>query len=177
MLKRLHKIVGISVCLIVIHLSITGIILMYPKTFKLQDTYYTNSYISNLYDMSMITDVRSFDGIEEDLGVIKSKIITSDMVIDTGINNIIGALKKDNLIFVLNDENILLTQESDYGLEVIREAKTPFTAISIGKDADKILLKGEEGKFYIVDESLSFSLTKNNEIEFYEMSIVLPDEE
>ena len=95
MLKRLHKIVGISVCLIVIHLSITGIILMYPKTFKLQDTYYTNSYISNLYDMSIITDVRSFDGIEEDLGVIKSKIITSDMVIDTGINNIIGAIKKD----------------------------------------------------------------------------------
>ena len=177
MLKRLHKTIGISVCLIVIHLSITGIILMYPNTFKLYDTYYTNSYISNLYDMHTIKDVRSFIGIEEDLGVIKSKIITSDMVIDTGINNIIGALKKDNLIFVLNDENILLIQESDYGLEVIREAKTPFTAVSIGKDADKILLKGEEGKFYIVDESLSFSLTKNNEIEFYEMSIVLPDEE
>ena len=150
---------------------------MYPKTFKLQDTYYTNSYISNLYDMSIITDVRSFDGIEEDLGVIKSKIITSDMVIDTGINNIIGAIKKDNLIFTLNDKNIVLIKESDYGLEVIRKVKIPFTAVSIGKDADKILLKEETGKFYIVDESLSFSLAKNNEIEFYEVSIVLPDEE
>ena len=177
MLKRLHKIVGISVCLIVIHLSITGIILMYPMTFKLQDTYYTNSYISNLYDMYMVTDVRSFYGLEEDLGVIKSKIITSDMVIDTGINNIIGALKKDNLIFTLNDKNIVLIKESDYGLEVIRKAKIPFTAVSIGKDADKILLKEETGKFYIVDESLTFSLVKNNEIDFYEMSIVLPDEE
>ena len=60
------------------------------------------------------------------------------MVIDTGINNIIGAIKKDNLIFTLNDKNIVLIQESDYGLEVIREAKIPFTAVSIGKDADKI---------------------------------------
>ena len=177
MLKRLHKIIGVSVCLIVIHLSITGIVLMYPNTFKLQDTYYTNSYISNLYDMYTITDVRVFDGLEEDLGVINSKIITSDMVIDTGINNIIGALKKDNLIFTLNDKNVLLIQESDFGLEIIRETKIPFTAVSIGKDEDKILVKEEAGKIYILDESLSFSLVKNNEIEFNEMVIVLPDEE
>ena len=177
MLKRLHKIIGVSVCLIVIHLSITGIVLMYPNTFKLQDTYYTNSYISNLYDMYTITDVRVFDGLEEDLGVINSKIITSDMVIDTGINNIIGALKKDNLIFTLNDKNVLLIQESDFGLEIIRETKIPFTAVSIGKDEDKILVKEEAGKIYILDESLNFSLVKNNEIEFNEMFIVLPDEE
>ena len=86
---------------------------MYPNTFKLYDTYYTNSYISNLYDMHTIKDVRSFIGIEEDLGVIESKIITSDMVIDIGINNIIGAIKKDNLIFTLNDKNIVLIKESD----------------------------------------------------------------
>ena len=50
------------------------------------------------------------------------------MVIDTGINNIIGAIKKDNLIFTLNDKNIVLIKESDYGLEIIRETKIPFTA-------------------------------------------------
>ncbi len=177
MLKKLHKIIGISVCLIVIHLSITGIILMYPNTFKLQDTYYTNSYISNLYDMYTASDVQSFVGAEEDLGVIKSKVITSDMVIDIGINNIIGALKKDNIIFVLNNKNIILIQESDYGLEVIKEEKIPFTALSIGKGEDKILLKGVDGKFYTVDESLSFSLFKKSEIEFKEMQPVMPEEE
>ncbi len=177
MLKKLHKIIGISVCLIVIHLSITGIILMYPNTFKLQDTYYTNSYISNLYDMYTASDVQSFVGAEEDLGVIKSKVITSDMVIDIGINNIIGALKKDNIIFVLNNKNIILIQESDYGLEVIKEEKIPFTALSIGKEEDKILLKGVDGKFYTVDESLSFSLFKKSEIEFKEMQPVMPEEE
>ena len=177
MLKKLHKIIGLSVCLIIIHLSITGIILMYPSTFKLQETYFKNRYISSLYDMYTVADVRALEAAEEDLGIIKSKAIVSDMVIETGINNILGALKADNLIFVLNNKKIILIQESDYGLEIIKDEKIPFTALSIGKDNDNILIKGTEDKFYIVNESLSFSLAKNNEIEFYEVPIVLPDEE
>ena len=177
MLKKLHKIIGLSVCLIVIHLSITGVILMYPGTFKLQDTYFKNRYISSLYDMYTVADVRALEAAEEDLGIIKSKAIVSDMVIETGINNILGALKADNLIFVLNNKKIILIQESDYGLEIIKDEKIPFTALSIGKDNDNILIKGTEDKFYIVNESLSFSLAKNNEIEFNETPLVLPEEE
>lgn len=177
MLKKLHKIIGLSVCLIIIHLSITGIILMYPSTFKLQETYFKNRYISSLYDMYTVADVRALEAAEEDLGIIKSKAIVSDMVIETGINNILGALKADNLIFVLNNKKIILIQESDYGLEIIKDEKIPFTALSIGKDNDNILIKGTEDKFYIVNENLSFSLAKNNEIEFNETPLVLPEEE
>ena len=177
MLKKLHKIIGLSVCLIVIHLSITGIILMYPSTFKLQETYFKNRYISSLYDMYTVADVRALEAAEEDLGIIKSKAIVSDMVIETGINNILGALKANNLIFVLNNKKLILIQESDYGLEIIKDEKIPFTALSIGKDNDNILIKGTEDKFYIVNENLSFSLAKNNEIEFNETPLVLPEEE
>ena len=177
MLKKLHKIIGLSVCLIIIHLSITGIILMYPSTFKLQDTYFKNRYISSLYDMHTVADVRALEAAEEDLGIIKSKAIVSDMVIETGINNILGALKANNLIFVLNNKKLILIQESDYGLEIIKDEKIPFTALSIGKDNDNILIKGTEDKFYIVNENLSFSLAKNNEIEFNETPLVLPEEE
>ena len=177
MLKKLHKIIGLSVCLIIIHLSITGIILMYPSTFKLQETYFKNRYISSLYDMYTVADVRALEAAEEDLGIIKSKAIVSDMVIETGINNILGALKADNLIFVLNNKKIILIQESDYGLEIIKDEKIPFTALSIGKDNDNILIKGTKDKFYIVNENLSFSLAKNNEIEFNETPLVLPEEE
>jgi len=177
MLKKLHKIIGLSVCLIIIHLSITGIILMYPSTFKLQETYFKNRYISSLYDMYTVADVRALEAAEEDLGIIKSKAIVSDMVIETGINNILGALKADNLIFVLNNKKIILIQESDYGLEIIKDEKIPFTALSIGKDNDNILIKGTEDKFYKVNENLSFTLAKNNEIEFNETPLVLPEEE
>ena len=171
MLKKLHKIIGLSVCLIIIHLSITGIILMYPSTFKLQETYFKNRYISGLYDMYTVADVRALEAAEEDLGIIKSKAIVSDMVIETGINNILGALKANNLIFVLNNKKLILIQESDYGLEIIKDEKIPFTALSIGKDKDNILIKGTEDNFYIVNKNLSFSLAKNNEIEFNEIPI------
>lgn len=177
MLKKLHKIIGLSVCLIIIHLSITGIILMYPSTFKLQETYFKNRYISSLYDMYTVADVRALEAAEEDLGIIKSKAIVSDMVIETGINNVLGALKTNNLIFVLNNKKLILIQESDYGLEIIKDEKIPFQALSIGKDNDNILIKGTEDKFYIVNENLSFSLAKNNEIEFNETPLVLPEEE
>ena len=70
MLKRLHKIIGLSICLIVIHLSITGAVLMYPSTFKLQDTYFTNSFIYNLYDMYKLSDVKVLEGNDEDIGVL-----------------------------------------------------------------------------------------------------------
>ena len=177
MLKKLHKIIGLSVCLIIIHLSITGIILMYPSTFKLQETYFKNRYISSLYDMYTVADVRALEAAEEDLGIIKSKAIVSDMVIETGINNILGALKANNLIFVLNNKKLILIQESDYGLEIIKDKKIPFTALSIGKGNDNILIKGLEDKFYILNENLSFSLAKNNDIEFNETPLVLPEEE
>jgi len=150
---------------------------MYPSTFKLQDTYFKNRYISGLYDMYSVADVRTLEAAEEDLGIIKSKAIVSDMVIETGINNILGALKANNLIFVLNNKKVILIQESDYGLEIIKDEKIPFTALSIGKDNDNILIKGTEDKFYIVNENLSFSLAKNNEIEFNETPLVLPEEE
>ena len=175
MLKKLHKIIGLSVCIIVIHLSITGLILMYPSTFKLQDTYFTNSYISNLYGMHTITDVRALKGAEEDIGVIKSKIIISDMVLETGINDIIGALKTDNLIYVFNKSKIILIQEGDYQLEIIKEENIPFTALSIGENEDKILLKEEAGKFYTVNSRLAFSLVKEGDIRFNEKALVLPE--
>ena len=79
-------------------------------------------------------------------------------------------------ILILNCKLILI-QESDYGLEIIKDEKIPFTALSIGKDNDNILIKGIEDKFYIVNENLSFSLAKNNEIEFNETPLVLPEEE
>ena len=132
MLKKLHKIIGISVCLIVIHLSITGAVLMYPSVFKLQDTYFSNSYLYNLYDMYKSSDVRVLEGVDEDVGVIKSKIITSDMVLETNAADIIGVLKIDNFIFVLNKEKILLIEESDYELEVIKEKNIPHSFINKG---------------------------------------------
>jgi len=177
MLKRLHKIIGLSICLIVVHLSITGAVLMYPSTFKLQDTYFTNSFIYNLYDMYNLSDVKVIEGNVEDIGIIKSKIIISDMVLETGITDILAALKKENFIFVLNKEKILLIEESDYGLKIIKEQNIPFIAKSIGKSEDSVVLRSENEKIYNINTSLNFSLLKEDNIKYNENILVAADEE
>ena len=177
MLKRLHKIIGLSICLIVVHLSITGAVLMYPSTFKLQDTYFTNSFIYNLYDMYNLSDVKVMEGNVEDIGIIKSKIIISDMVLETGITDILAALKKENFIFVLNKEKILLIEESDYGLKIIKEQNIPFIAKSIGKSEDSVVLRSENEKIYNINTSLNFSLLKEDNIKYNENILVAADEE
>ena len=87
MLKRLHKIIGLSIGVIVVHLAITGILLMYPYSFRLTETYFTNDYLSYLYDMHTPADVRILESSEE-IGLIGSKIVVSDNVIETNMNNI-----------------------------------------------------------------------------------------
>ena len=177
MLKKLHKIIGISVCLIVIHLSITGAVLMYPSVFKLQDTYFSNSYLYNLYDMYKSSDVRVLEGVDEDVGVIKSKIITSDMVLETNAADIIGVLKIDNFIFVLNKEKILLIEESDYELEVIKEKNIPFVAKSIGGGENEVLIQAADENVYAIKTSLDFSLLREGNINYEENVLATPDEE
>jgi hypothetical protein len=177
MLKKLHKIIWLSICLIVVHLSITGAVLMYPSTFKLQDTYFTNSFIYNLYDMYNLSDVKVIEGNVEDIGIIKSKIIISDMVLETGITDILAALKKENFIFVLNKEKILLIEESDYGLKIIKEQNIPFIAKSIGKSEDSVVLRSENEKIYNINISLNFSLLKQDNIKYNENILVAADEE
>ena len=89
MLKKLHKIIGLSISVIVIHLAVTGIILMFPYSFKLQDTYFTNGFIFSIYDMHKISEVNILEN-SEGIGTVASKVIISDLVLDTHIEPIIG---------------------------------------------------------------------------------------
>tara|TARA_Y100001934_G_scaffold273295_1_gene363332 strand:+ start:1307 stop:2047 length:741 start_codon:yes stop_codon:yes gene_type:complete len=171
MLKKLHKIIGLSVCLIIIHLSITGIILMYPSTFKLQDTYFTNNFIYSLYGMYSPSDVKA----TEDIGVVKTKIIISDMVLEIGVNDINGAIRKDDLIFVSSDNLIMVIRENDYDLEIIKEAQTPFIIKAIGIKDNKVIIKDINSTFYTIDQNLEFALFEEINGQFNESFLAIPD--
>ena len=120
MLKKLHKIIGLSVCIIIIHLSITGIILMYPYTFRLHDTYFTNNFIYSLYDMHKPSEVRTIESLE-DIGLVSSKIIVSDIVLETNIKDIISLLKQDKYIYILNRNSLTLLEEKEYELQIVKK--------------------------------------------------------
>mgnify|MGYP000088341757 CR=1 FL=1 len=129
MLKKIHKVVGLSVSLIVIHLAITGIMLMYPNSFKLQDTFLSNNYILSLYDMSQTTDVR-INKQYINLGIVSKKVIIDDYVIDTGLEVILSLAKYKKQVFISSDKNLLLISNEEYEPKIIKNISKPLNSIA-----------------------------------------------
>ncbi len=176
MLKKLHKIIGLSVCIIIIHLSITGIILMYPYTFRLHDTYFTNNFIYSLYDMHKPSEVRTIESLE-DIGLVSSKIIVSDIVLETNIKDIISLLKQDKYIYILNRNSLTLLEEKEYELQIVKKKILSFSAVSLGISNNKIFLKSFENEFYRINDDLSTIAEEDQNIKYKESYLIIPDEE
>ena len=44
-LRKLHKYIGFTFSIFILHLTITGVLLTYPKTFKIENSYFDNYLI------------------------------------------------------------------------------------------------------------------------------------
>ena len=174
MLKKLHKIIGLSISVIVIHLAVTGIILMFPYSFKLQDTYFTNGFIFSIYDMHKISEVNILEN-SEGIGTVASKVIISDLVLDTHIEPIISIAKQDNFTYVLGTNKLAVINEREYDLEIINQITLVFKPASIGKDNNNVVIKDVNGLFYFINKDLIFS--KSESKNYTESRIVKPNYE
>ena len=173
MLKRLHKIIGLSIGVIVVHLAITGILLMYPYSFRLTETYFTNDYLYYLYDMHTPSDVRVLEDSEA-IGLIGSKIIVSDSVIETNLENIISFLKKDNHIFLVNSNTVLVIEENDFEARVYKSKKFEFSLYSIGFSNYQVAIKDVDNNIFIMDQNFDFIKSNDNTIDYVESQLVTP---
>ena len=90
MLKKIHKTVGISFALIILHLAVTGLILMYPAFFNLYDKYYKSDFLLSAFNMYMHSDVKVVSS-KEDIIVIGPRLILDEEVLDLNVNKILGA--------------------------------------------------------------------------------------
>ena len=50
----------------------------------------------------------------EEIGLIGSKIVPSDNVIETNMNNILSFVTKDNYIYLLNSSDLLVIENNDF---------------------------------------------------------------
>lgn len=149
---------------------------MYPYTFRLHDTYFTSNFIYSLYDMHNPSEVKTPEFLE-DIGLVSSKIVVSDMVLETNISDIIGLLRKDNYIYILNSNSLTFIEEREYGLQIIAEKKLSFAATSLGISNNEVFLKSEEDEYYRIHNDLRASLNKVNNIIYKESNLVIPDKE
>ena len=176
MLKRLHKIIGLSISIIVVHLAVTGLLLMYPYTFKLTEIYFNNNFLYSLYNMYKSSDVRTLNGSEE-IGLVDSKIIFSDIVIETNLNNIISAANKNEYIYVISSNALLVLKEKDLDLEIVEALKPSFVVKSIGTYNNNVVVMDISNNYYYIKNNFDFSLIKDNNIEYKESHLVFADKE
>ena len=154
MLRKIHKIIGASVCLIIIHLSVTGLILMFPSHFNLYNKYYTSSWLLSAFNMYTYSDVR-FSSYDENLILVGSNLVVEDDLITLNIEKIVSAFKVEKDIIIVAENSILLVNEKEFG----------FDSVLIESFNKPILEAGvsTHGNFIIQQESNRFELIKNME--------------
>jgi hypothetical protein len=107
-LRKLHKYLGFAFSLFILHLTVTGILLIYPKTFNIEDTYISNFFILKKYNMDTYREVYGLNDIEDEIVIIKNNIYINSKFVDKFRNEIINILyqKKENKIIVLSKSTI-----------------------------------------------------------------------
>ena len=107
-LRKLHKYLGFAFSLFILHLTVTGILLIYPKTFNIEETYISNFFILKKYNMDTHKEVYGLSNIEDEVVIIKNNIYINSKFVDKFKDEIINILyqKKKIKIIVLSKSTI-----------------------------------------------------------------------
>ena len=99
---------GFAFSLFILHLTVTGILLIYPKTFNIEETYISNFFILKKYNMDTYREVYGLNDIEDEVVIIKNNIYINSKFVDKFSDEIINILyqKKKNKIIVLSKSTI-----------------------------------------------------------------------
>ena len=164
-LRKLHKYLGFAFSLFILHLTVTGILLTYPKTFNIEDTYISNFFILKKYNMDTYKEVKGLVNIEDEVVIIKNNIYLNSKFVDKFSDEIINILyqKKENQIIVLSKSNIGLYffENIDNELEIIDiisiENTKKINHLGLSLSGNKVFLKNDND-YYNLDNNHQLKL-------------------
>ena len=160
MLKRIHKVIGVSIALIIIHLSITGIVLMQPAFFNLYDKYYKSDWLLAAFDMYTHDDVKK-TSLEESMIFISSNLLIEDEVINLGEEKIVGAYRLEGDLLFATPSSLSIVKETNFGYKVIqlKKFRTPLSFLGVGTKGQLITIDEEKNKFLIIKKNNKYELS------------------
>ena len=180
-LRKLHKYLGFTFSLFILHLTVTGILLTYPKTFNIEETYISNFFILKKYNMNTHREVYGLSNIKDEVIIIKNNIYLNGKFVDKFSNQIINILyqKKKNRIVVLSESTIgiYLLENIDGELEINdiisfeNTKKIQYLGLNL---SDDIVFLKNDNEYYKLDNSYLLKLTneKNKKIHLSEVSMM-----
>ena len=180
-LRKLHKYLGFKFIIFILHLTVTGILLTYPKTFNIEETYISNFFILKKYNMNTHREVYGLSNIKDEVIIIENNIYLNGKFIDKFSNQIINILyqKKKNRIVVLSESTIgiYLLENIDGELEINdiisfeNTKKIQYLGLNL---SDDIVFLKNDNEHYKLDNSYSLKLTneKAKKIRLSEVSMI-----
>ena len=150
-LRKLHKYLGFAFSLFILHLTVTGILLIYPRTFNIEETYVSNFFILKKYNMDTHKDVYGLSNVEDEVVIIRNNIYVNSQFIDKFSDEIINVLyqKKEKKIIILSKSviGIYVFENIDGALEIkdIISLENTFNINDLGQNlsGDIIFLKND----------------------------------
>ena len=161
-LRKLHKYLGFAFSLFILHLTVTGILLTYPKTFNIEETHVSNFFILKKYNMDTHREVYGLSNIEDEVVIIKNNIYVNSKFVDKFSDEIINILyqKKEKRIITLSKSiiGIYFFENIDGEFEindiVILENAKKIKYLGLNSKGDIVFLKNDTEYYKLDDDNL-----------------------
>ena len=166
-LRKLHKYIGFTFSVFILHLTITGIRLTYPLTFNILDKHSNNFYILKKYKMQTYLDVYQVNDNKNEIVTINNSLYFNEKFIDSNKTNIFGVVYNNThkSLLVLNKEELIvyLLEKINDNLEIkdVLYLTNSEKFIAIGKDYSNNIYLQNNNFLYKFNKDTSFTKTKS----------------
>ena len=157
-LRKLHKYLGFAFSIFILHLTVTGILLTYPKTFNIEEKYISNFFILKKYNMDTHKEVYGLRNIEDEVVIIRNNIYINSQFVDKFSDEIINVLyqKNEKKIFILSKRiiGIYFFENIDGALEIkdIISIENTKKIKGLGQNlSDDIIFFKNDSEYYKLD--------------------------
>jgi len=153
-LLKFHNIIGLFVCLVLIHLSVTGIALNHTDKLNLNQAKISWNWLLNAYGISVPETKIAFAIEGNFFHLTNSKIFMNTQSIMRSEDILVGVINFDNQFIISTTDDIILINKSG---DFIKKIKLPEISVpkinKIGSYVDGIVVEINEIKF-ISDKNL-----------------------
>ena len=164
-LRKLHKYIGFTFSLFILHLTITGILLTYPKTFKVEEAYIDNYFILKKYNMETHEEVYGVKNIKDEVITIKNNVYINSKFIDKFNEEILSLLydKNEGKVYILSKSliGIYILETFDQEIEII-----DIISIQNLENLNRIGFNLSSKEIIFKNDSQYYKLKKNKLLEF-----------
>lgn len=144
-LRLFHKYIGFIFSIFIFQLTVTGIMLLYPHFFRLNDSFVSNNYILKKYNMLNIEDAKIFGDKDNELVLLGESLYFKKVLLDSIEEKIINALyiPSETSVFVFLKKKIniykLEFDKDQFDIIDIKEKNLKEEIVKIGKDKKNVI--------------------------------------